>query len=134
METWPIMRLQETTKHKLELGGLVESVKKMRAELAGEIQFLAAQGKRYDQQFAPPHTQVKLAGDVFRTMRGICRAPELTQANLADFDQWSDEMLHTIDTARTNETLLQPGEYRVSSTETYPSIYGAKRKDMYPRS
>ena len=93
----------ETNKHALKLGGLAESMRNMRDELMTEIQFLAAQGKRYDQQFAPPHTQVKLAGDVFRTMRGICRAPELTQANLADFDQWSDEMLHTIDTARTNE-------------------------------
>ena len=93
----------ESNKHALRLGGLAESMRTMRDELMNEIQCLAAQGKRYDQQFAPPHTQVKLAGDVFRTMRGICRAPELTQANLADFDQWSDEMLHTIDTARTNE-------------------------------
>ena len=118
--TWNLANytLQETTKHKLELGGLVESVRKMRAELAGEIQFLAAQGKRYDQQFAPPHTQVKLAGDVFRTMRGICRAPELTQANLADFDQWSDEMLHTIDTARTNE----PSYNRVNIEFIYGNI------------
>ena len=62
----------ETTRHALKLGGLAESMKNMRDELMTEIQFLAAQGKRYDQQFAPPHTQVKLAGDVFRTMQGIC--------------------------------------------------------------
>ena len=93
----------KSNEHGLRLGGLAESMRTMRDELMNEIQCLATQGKRYDQQFAPPHTHVKLAGDVFRTMRGICRAPELTQANLADFDQWSDEMLHTIDTARTNE-------------------------------
>ena len=103
--TWNLAThtFNESTKHALRLGGLAESMRTMRDELMNEIQCLAAQGKRYDQQFAPPHTQVKLAGDVFRTMRGICRAPELTQANLADFDQWSDEMLHTIDAARTNE-------------------------------
>ena len=90
-------------KHEHELAGLVDSVKKMRADLTNDINLLATQGKRFDQQFAPTHVAVKLAGDVFRTMRGICRAPELTQANLADFDQWAEEMLHTIDTARTNE-------------------------------
>ena len=90
-------------KHEHEIVGLAESVKKLRDDLTNDIHLLATQGKRFDQQFAPPHIAVKLAGDVFRTMRGICRAPELTQANLADFDQWAEEMLHTIDTARTNE-------------------------------
>ena len=104
--TWQLANhtYQATAKLELELGGLVESVRKMRDDLTHEIQFLATQGKRFDQQFAPPHIAVKLAGDVFRTMRGICRAPELTQANLADFDQWAEEMLHTIDTARMNES------------------------------
>ena len=104
-EVWSLANhlYNRSNEHGQRLGGLAESMQTLRDELMSEIQSLAAQGKRYDQQFAPPHTQVKLAGDVFRTMRGICRAPELTQANLADFDQWSDEMLHTIDTARTNE-------------------------------
>ena len=90
-------------KHEQELAGLVDSVKRMRADITTEINQLAQQGKRFDQNFAPTHVAVKLVGDVFRTMRGICRAPELTQANLADFDQWAEEMLHTIDAARTNE-------------------------------
>ena len=104
-EVWNLANhlYNRSNEHAQRMGGLAESMQTLRDELMSEIQSLAAQGKRYDQQFAPPHTQVKLAGDVFRTMRGICRAPELTQANLADFDQWSDEMLHTIDTARTNE-------------------------------
>ena len=93
------MRIQ----HAKELDGLIASVHKMRAEITEEITQLAQQGKRFDQQFAPAHVQVKLVGDVHRTMRSICRAPELTQANLADFDQWAEEMIHTIDAARTNE-------------------------------
>ena len=47
---------------------------------------------------------VKQIGDIHRTLRSICRAPDLTHANLADFDQWSQEMMHTIETARTNES------------------------------
>ena len=100
--TWQLAN-HSYLKHEHELAGLVDSVKKLRDDLTNDIHLLAAQGKHFDQQFAPPHIAVKLAGDVFRTMRGICRAPELTQANLADFDQWAEEMLHTIDTARTNE-------------------------------
>ena len=100
--TWQLVN-HAYAKHEHELAGLVDSVKKLKADLTNDIHLLATQGKRFDQQFAPTHIAVKLAGDVFRTMRGICRAPELTQANLADFNQWAEEMLHTIDTARTNE-------------------------------
>ena len=91
------------THHARELEGIIASVTKMRTDITEEITRLTQQGRRYDQQFAPTHVQVKLVGDVHRTMRNICRAPELTQANLADFDQWSEEMIHTIDAARTNE-------------------------------
>ena len=96
-----VSRMQ--VQHARELDGLLASVTKMRADITEEITQLAQQGKRFDQQFAPTHVQVKLVGDVHRTMRSICRAPELTQANLADFDQWAEEMIHTIDAARTNE-------------------------------
>ena len=82
--------------HARELDGIVASITKIRTDVTEEIARLAQQGKRYDQQFAPAHVQVKLVGDVHRTMRSICRAPELTQANLADFDQWAEEMIHTI--------------------------------------
>ena len=91
--------------HHHELLGMVESMRKLKTDLTGEIHRLSEQGRRYDQQAAPLHVKVKLAGDVFRTMRNICRAPELTQANLSDFDQWADEMIHTIETARTNEAI-----------------------------
>ena len=96
---------QVRAKQQHEMEGMIDSVRKLKADLSNDISQLATQGKQYDQQIAPAHVQVKLAGDVFRTMRNICRAPELTQANLSDFDQWAEEMLHTIETARTNEAV-----------------------------
>ena len=88
--------------HAREMSGMADTLAKMRADFAAEIEQLTQQGKRYDQQYAPAHIQVKLVGDVHRTLRNICRAPELSQANLADFDQWAEEIIHTIDAARTN--------------------------------
>ena len=46
---------------------------------------------------------VKAIGDIHQTLQSICQAPDLSHANLADFDQWSQEMTHTIETARTND-------------------------------
>ena len=108
--------------HAREMSGMADTLAKMRADFAAEIEQLTQQGKRYDQQYAPAHIQVKLVGDVHRTLRNICRAPELSQANLADFDQWAEEMIHTIDAARTNTS-----EYNKVNIEF---IYGSIDLDL----
>ena len=88
--------------HAREMSGVVDTIAQMKLDFRAQIEQLTQQGRRYDQQYAPAHVAVKLVGDVHRTLRNICRAPELSQANLADFDQWAEEMIHTIDAARTN--------------------------------
>ena len=90
--------------HAREIEGMIASMSKLRTDFTAEVTRLTQQGRRYNQQFAPAHLQVKLVGDVHQTMKNICRAPELSQANLADFDQWAEEMIHTIDAARTNSS------------------------------
>ena len=88
-------------RHHREMEGVVDSMTQMREDFNGRIQLLTDQGRRYD-QYTPAHAVVKQVGEVHRTLRNICRAPDLSHANLADFDQWAEEMLHTIEAARTN--------------------------------
>ena len=95
------MELQN--RHQMEMEGLVDSMKQMREDFKGQIQVLTDQGRRHE-QYTTGHAVVKQIGEVHRTLRNICRAPDLSQANLADFDQWSEEMIHTIEVARTNES------------------------------
>ena len=82
-----------------------------------ELQNAAGQGRRQDQQ-GNGQAMVKQIGDIHRTLWSICRAPDLSHANLADFDQWSQEMMHTIETARTNE----PQYNRINIKFIYGSI------------
>ena len=84
------------------MSGVVDSIARVKLDFRAQIEQLTEQGRRYDQQYAPAHVVVKQVGEVHRTLRNICRAPDLSQANLADFDQWAEEMIHTIDAARTN--------------------------------
>ena len=88
--------------HVREMAGVIESMTKLRSDFNERIQQLTEQGRRYDQQYAPAHIAVKQVGEVHWTLRNICRAPDLSHTNLADFDQWAEEMLHTIEAARTN--------------------------------
>ena len=85
-------------RHLREMEGVVDSITQMRADFNGRIQLLTDQGRRYD-QYTPAHAVVKQVGEVHRTLRNICRAPDLSHANLADFDQWAEEMLHAIEAA-----------------------------------
>ena len=108
--------------HLREMSGVVDSIAQLRSDFNGKIQQLTEQGRRYDQQYAPAHVAVKQVGEVHRTLRNICRAPDLSHANLADFDQWAEEMIHTIDAARTNT-----GEYNKVNIEF---IYGSIKLDL----
>ena len=89
----------------------------------------AGLGRRQDQQGGGQGGQgqggnqdgrvtVKVIGDIHRTLRSICRAPDLSHANLAYFYQWSQEMMHTIETARTND----PQYNRINIEFIYGSI------------
>ena len=92
-------------------------MRQMRDEFRGEIQTLGEQGRRQDQQ-ATGQVLVKQIGDIHRTLRSICWAPDLSHANLADFDLWSQEMMHAIEAARTKE-----GQYNQVNIEfIYRSI------------
>ena len=108
--------------HAREMSGVVDSIARMKLDFRAQIEQLTEQGRRYDQQYAPAHVAVKLVGEVHRTLRNICRAPELSQANLADFDQWAEEMIHTIDAARTNTS-----DYNKVNIEF---IYGSIELDL----
>ena len=94
------------------MDGIIESLRQVR-----DNQNAAGQGRRQDQQGGGQVT-VKAIGDIHRTLRSICRSPDLTHANLADFDQWSQEMMHTIETAQTND----PQYNRINIEFIYRSI------------
>ena len=108
--------------HLREMSGVIDSITKLRSDFNERIQQLTEQGRRYDQQYAPAHIAVKQVGEVHRTLRNICRAPDLSHANLADFDQWAEEMVHTIEAARTNT-----GEYNKVNIEF---IYGSIKLEL----
>ena len=107
-----------------ELDGVNESLRQMRAHHnaaglgGGQDQQGGGQGGRGQGGNQDIRTTVKTIGDIHRTLRSICRAPDLSHANLADFDQWSQEMMHTIETARTND----PQYNRINIEFIYGSI------------
>ena len=104
--------LEMQDRHRMEIDGLVDSMMQMREDFRGQIQVLTEQGRRHEQH-TTGHAVVKQIGDVHWTLRNICRAPDLSQANLADFDQWSQEMMHTIEAAQNQREPIQPGQHRV---------------------
>ena len=107
-----------------ELDGVNESLRQMRDHYnaaglgGGQDQQGGGQGGRGQVGNQEARTTVKAIGDIHRTLQSICRAPDLSHANLADFDQWSQEMMHTIETARTND----PQYNRINIEFIYGSI------------
>ena len=47
--------------------------------------------------------RVKLIRDIHWTLRAISKAPLLSSTNLSDFDQWANELMNAIKTAKTDE-------------------------------
>ena len=105
-------------RHLRDMEGVIDSMTQLRSDFNGKIQQLTEQGRRYDQQYTPAHAVVKQVGEVHQTLRNICRAPDLSHANLADFDQWAEEMLHAIEAAQTNSA----DYYKVNIEFIYGSI------------